>query len=404
MATWSRREFQKALSWAVLSPLTQGNLEQGAGSKEVSAGRAAAAGSLTDVEGLKVGHFTDQRRPTGCTVVLAEKGAVAGVDVRGSAPGTRETDLLNPIHSVQQIYAVLLAGGSAFGLEASAGVMQYLEEKGVGFETEVAKVPIVPAAILFDLGVGNPKIRPDKASGYAACRNASAGSVKEGNVGAGAGATVGKLLGIGRAMKAGLGTASIQVGDLVIAALAAVNAAGDIYDSKTGKIVAGARTADGKKLANTIETMKSTPVDWAGKKSAAGIGGQTTIPNSRAGSGGTATVREWWGQILPTTIESTTLGIVATNAAFDKAAMTKIAQMAHDGYARAINPVHTPQDGDTIFALSTGIIPGGSGTSAASAHIGLVGALAAEVMAQAILRAAFMADGIPNFPAARDLR
>src|SRR2546428_4209901 len=251
MTIWTRRDFQKVLSLAFFSPVALNRMLE-----QTQKMTPAGAGGLTDVAGLKVGHFTDTRRPTGCTVILAEEGAVAGVDVRGSAPGTRETDLLNPINGVQQVDANLLAGGSAFGLDAAGGVMQYLEEKGIGFETRVAKVPIVPAAILFDLGMGDPKIRPDRTSGYAACSNAKAGPVREGNVGAGAGATVGKLLGPDRAMKGGIGTASLKVGSLVVAALAAVNAVGDIYDPKTGFIIAGARTEDGNGFANAMETMK----------------------------------------------------------------------------------------------------------------------------------------------------
>ncbi len=346
----------------------------------------ASAGSLTDVAGLKVGHFTDTRRPTGCTVILAEEGAVAGVDIRGAAPGTRETDLLNPINTVQKVHAVLLAGGSAFGLDAAGGVMQYLEEKGIGYEMKVAKVPIVPAAILFDLGVGDPKIRPDRASGYAACGNATAGPVKEGNVGAGAGATVGKLLGAERAMKAGIGTASIKVGSLVVAALAAVNAVGDIYDPKTGKIIAGARNSTGDGFANTIETLKKTPVRSKQMKPE-----QVARTHGSPHAAGAAS-------------ENTTLGIVATNASFDKAAMSKIAQMAHDGYARAINPVHTPRDGDTVFALSTGKIHLELDPSSGIGPVELVGAIAADVTAQAIVRAALMAESIPGFPAARDFK
>jgi L-aminopeptidase/D-esterase-like protein len=311
---------------------------------------ADTSGSLTDVEDLKVGHFTDPRRPTGCTVILAEKGAVAGVDVRGAAPGTRETDLLHPINVVQRIHGIVLSGGSSFGLEAADGVMQYLEEKGIGFKTRVARVPIVPSAILFDLEVGDARIRPDKAAGYAACCNATTGPVKEGNLGAGAGATIGKMFGMSRAMKSGLGTASLKVGDLVVAALVAVNAVGDVYDPKSGKVVAGARTPDGKALLNTIETLKKSPVNRETKSSA-------FAPDDRQEAEGAGLQGD--GMWLPPG-ESTTIGVVATNAAFDKAAMTKIAQMAHDGYARAINPVHTPSDGDTIFALSTEVISAGA--------------------------------------------
>jgi L-aminopeptidase/D-esterase-like protein len=350
-----RRRFLKSVVAAGLYP--RGTLAMWNHSAETP----ASEGSLTDIAGIRVGHFTDSRRPTGCTVVLAEAGAVAGVDVRGSAPGTRETDLLNPISTVQKVHAILLTGGSAFGLEAASGVVQFLEEKGVGFEIGGARVPIVPAAVLFDLVVGDAGIRPDKAAGYAACRNAATGVVEEGNVGAGAGATVGKMLGPGRAMKAGIGTCSIRVGELQVAALVAVNAVGDIIDRHSCRIVAGARTPDGKGLANTMEVLKQIP---AARKSGEGT--------------------------------STTLGVVATNAQFDKAGMTKIAQMAQDGLARAINPAHTPDDGDTIFALATGELK--------DASLSLVGALAAEVVSRAIVRAALRAVGIPGYPAARDLR
>ncbi len=318
-------------------------------------------GCLTDIAGIQVGHFTDSRRPTGCTVVLAEAGAVAGVDVRGSAPGTRETDLLNPINTVQKIHAILLAGGSAFGLDAASGVVQFLEEKGVGFDMRVARVPIVPAAILFDLALGDAGIRPDKAAGYAACRNATAGAVEEGNVGAGAGATVGKMLGRGRAMKAGIGTCSIRVGELKVAALVAVNAAGDIIDPRSCRIIAGARTPDGKALANTMEALKHGPAAVASGEGA-----------------------------------STTLGVVATNALFDKPGMTKIAQMAQDGLARAVNPAHTPMDGDTLFAITTGELK--------NVSLSLAGALAADAVSRAIVRAALKAAGVPGYPSTRDLR
>ena len=354
MGSVDRRKFVKSLGATTSAPWIAGASGGGA---ELS---PTPEGYLTDVEGLKVGHFTEARRPTGCTVVLAEKGAVAGVDVRGAAPGTRETDLLNPINTVQVLHAVLLTGGSAFGLDAASGVMQYLEEKKIGFDAGVARVPIVPAAVLFDLGLGDSGIRPDKAAGYAACRNASAAPVPEGNVGAGAGATIGKLLGRNRAMKGGIGTCCLVVGGIKVAALVAVNAAGDVVDPRTGQIVAGARTADGRSLADTVRSL------------------QKLAP--KAGEGDAL---------------NTTIGVVATSAAFDKAGMTRIAQMAHDGLGRAIHPAHTPVDGDTLFALSTGAIK--------NADLTLVGTLAAEAVARAIVRAALQAIGIPGYPAARDL-
>ena len=323
---------------------------------------ALSAGGLTDVAGVKVGHFTDTRRPTGCTVVLVEAGATCGVDVRGGAPGTRETDLLDPVNLVQQVHAVVLSGGSAFGLDSAAGVMRWLEERKIGFPAGPARVPIVPAAILFDLAVGDAAIRPDAAAGYAAAQAASSAAVIEGNVGAGAGATVGKMLGFSRAMKAGLGTASVKLpSGAVVAALAAVNAAGDVLDPATGQLVAGARTAAGDGLEGTMRALLE----------------------GRAPAG-------------PPKGESTTLVVVATNVALTKVEATKAAQMAHDGLARAINPVHTPWDGDTVFALSTGTaaVPGGVLT---------VGAVAAEVTARAILRAVRLARGLPGLPAAADL-
>ena len=317
---------------------------------------------LTDVPGVKVGHHTLGARPTGCTVVLTEAGAAAGVDVRGSAPGTRETDLLAPLNIVQQVHAVVLAGGSAFGLDAATGVMRYLEERGVGFETRVARVPIVPAAILFDLGVGgDPRIRPDADCGYRAARAASTDAVEEGSVGAGAGATVGKWNGSG-AMRGGIGSASITLPDgLVVAALVAVNAVGDVIDPVTGQVVAGARTADGRGLIDARRAL-------------------------RAGS----PLRGRPGQ-------NTTIGIVATSARLDKVQATKVAQMAHDGLARTIVPAHTTADGDAVFALATGV-----GT--ASVDVTTIGALAAEVMADAVVRAVRRATSLPGYPAARDLQ
>jgi L-aminopeptidase/D-esterase-like protein len=332
---------------------------------------------LTAVTGIKVGHHALAERPTGCTVILAEAGAVAGVDVRGGAPGTRETDLLNPVNMVQKVHAIVLSGGSAYGLDSVSGVMRYLEDKGVGFDTFVAKVPIVPAAILFDLGVGgSPKIRPTAECGYAAAQAATDGPVAEGSIGAGAGATVGKLAGPGRSMKSGIGTAAIVLPNgLVVAALVAVNAVGDIIDPATGKVVAGVRNPDGS-LADARVLVRSGTLgrrdpDFDRKKP-----GADTAP--RPG-------------------ENTTIGVVATNATLTKAEATKMAQMAHDGYARAISPVHTPGDGDTIFALATGTLAG-------EANASLVGALAAEVMADAIVRAATQATGLPGIPSVRDLR
>ncbi len=334
-----------------------------AGGGVLAAARRAqtgGTGGLTDVEGLRVGHYTYAERPTGCTVILSEAGATAGVDVRGSAPGTRETDLLDPVNLVQEVHAVVLSGGSAFGLDAATGVVRYLRERGVGFPTRAANVPIVPAAILYDLGLGDASITPDADAGYAAAAAAADGPVPEGNVGAGAGATVGKTVGVGRAMKGGLGTSSFEIEDgIVVGAIVAVNCAGNVVDPSTGRIIAGARNDDGTGF---VDTRRMRRLRTAGTEAPA---------------------------------ENTTIGLVATNAGFTKTEMTKVAQMAQDGLARTIYPAHTPGDGDTVFALATG-------ASEAPAGVGAVGALAAEVLADAILRAVRAAESIPGFPAARD--
>jgi L-aminopeptidase/D-esterase-like protein len=333
-------------------------------SSEARADEPVLTKGLTAVAGVKVGHHTLAERPTGCTVVIVEAGAVAGVDVRGGAPGTRETELLAPVNSVAKVQAIVLAGGSAFGLDAAGGVVRWLEEKGLGYTTRAGVVPIVPAAILFDLGIGDAKVRPTADCGYRAAAGATAGAVAEGNVGAGAGATVGKSRGPARAMKGGVGTVALALPDgLVVAALAAVNAVGDVVDPATGRVVAGVRTEDGKGLADARRLL-------------------------RAGSAPNAASAARPG-------ESTTLGAVATNARLDKAQATKVAQMAHDGLARALFPAHLPSDGDTVFALATGAMAG--------ADVGTVGSLAADAMALAIVRAAREARGIPGYPAARDL-
>lgn len=344
-----------------------------------------AAKGLTAVAGLKVGHFTMPERPTGCTVVLAPEGAVAAVDVRGGAPGTRETDLLDPVNLVQKVHAIVLAGGSAFGLDAATGVVRYLEENNIGYDVGVAKVPIVPAAILIDLRFGkNPKVRPTAECGYKASQAATANAVVEGNVGAGAGATIGKiayleLAGAGGPMKAGIGSAAlVQTDGLVVAALVAVNALGDIVDPATGRVVAGVRTADGKGLADARVLLRSKP----------GSGSPRAAPK-----GSSADAESF-------AIGNTTIGVVATNAALTKVQAAKVAQMAHDGYARAITPTHTPWDGDTIFALATGVKPG----PIDEMELIRIGALAAEVMADAIVRAATQAASSEGVPAARDLR
>lgn len=317
------------------------------------------AGQLSDVAGLRVGHFTDTRRPTGCTVVLCEQGAIAGVDVRGAAPGTRETDLLRPENTVQQVHAVLLSGGSAFGLDAASGVMRWLREHGHGLRVGPACVPIVPGAVLFDLWLGDPTITPDAAAGYQACEAAGTHTAK-GSVGAGSGATVGKLFGPQLAMKGGIGSASLLLDGITVAALVAVNAVGDVIDPATGQVIAGARGSDGRPM-GSMAALKA---------------GQNP------------------GRLLAGA--NTTIGVVATDAQLDKAQATKLAQMSHDGLARTINPVHTPSDGDLRFALATG----GAGRSA---DLTWLGALAAEVTALAVLDAVRTATGLPGLPAAGEL-
>lgn len=352
-----------------LSTLGLGMTIVSGAARSQSAGAAkikTLGGAITDVPGIKVGHFTDDRRPTGCTVVLTEEGATAGVDVRGAAPGTRETDLLNPANLVDKVHAILLSGGSAFGLDAASGVVRWLEERGFGFPAGPAKVPIVPAAILFDLGVGDHKIRPDAAAGFKACEAASANAPAEGSVGAGAGATVGKLFGMGRAMKGGIGTAAVKVGKITIGAIVAVNAVGDVIDPSNGQVVAGARTEDGKGKMNV----------------------------------GQAIAR---GELPPSIAPgmATTIGVVATDAQLTKAQAQKLAQMAHDGLARTIDPIHTMWDGDTMFCV-------GTGKSGLPGNMLALGALAAHVTAAAVLRAVINAKGlsgpgVPAVPSASEL-
>jgi L-aminopeptidase/D-esterase-like protein len=318
--------------------------------------------AITDVSGIKVGHYTDKEAATGCTVILCEAGAVAGVDVRGSAPGTRETDLLRPMNLVEKVHAVLLSGGSAFGLDAAGGVMRYLEEKGIGHDTLVAKVPIVPTAIIFDLNTGSSKIRPGIEEGYKACLAATDSKVAEGCVGAGTGATVGKISGIEKATKSGLGTSSCKMGDgIIVAALVVVNAVGDVIDHKSGKILAGPRNQENNGFLSTTELLTS--------------GTHSDIKSP-----------------IPT---NTTLGVVATNANLNKEQVNKLAQMAQDGIARAINPSHTMYDGDTIFALSLGD---------RTADLTTLGTAAAEVVSHAIVRAVQHAEALAGIPAIKDVR
>jgi L-aminopeptidase/D-esterase-like protein len=322
-------------------------------------------GNLCDVPGVLVGHATDPDGQTGCTAVLfdASAGAVVGVDVRGSSPGTRETDLLNPVGRHEETHALLLTGGSAFGLGAANGVVSFLEEKGIGYDVRVARVPIVPTAVIFDLATGDPTARPGAAMGYEAAADARSGDFKQGSVGVGTGATVGKVLGRERAMRGGVGSASITLPDgVVVGALAAVNAFGDVRDPSTGAILAGPRLKDGT-LGDSVEhLMEAEPFMK-------------------------------WG-------ENTTLAIVATNARLTKPAVTKVAQMAHDGLARAVYPVHTSIDGDVVFAASIDGLPGQSIASSPD----IVGAWGAHVVAEAIVRAILSAKGTPDLPATSDLR
>jgi len=314
--------------------------------------------SITDVKGLKVGHASDYKGYTGCTVILCEGGATCGIDIRGSASGTRQVDALSMNHIVEHVHAILLSGGSSFGLDAATGVMRYLEEKGIGFDVGPAKIPIAPTAVIFDIFFGDPKARPTPELGYEACLNAR-DTVEEGSIGVGTGAAVGKIFEISRAMKGGVGTSSIVLPDgLVVASLVVVNAFGDIIDNVTGKIIAGARVApDSLEFANTVESIKK------------------------------GAVKKQFGLV------NTTLGVVATNAKFSKKEVTKVAQMAQGGLIKTISPVHTTFDGDLVFALATG---------ECEADLNLVGVLGEFVIAEAIKRAVKKADRFGILPAFKD--
>jgi L-aminopeptidase/D-esterase-like protein len=316
---------------------------------------------MTRIPGFLVGHASDSVGCTGCTVILCPEGTVGGVDIRGSAAGTRELDALSPLHLVPHVHGVLLAGGSAFGLDAAAGVMQYLEERGIGFDVQVTRVPIVPTAILFDLRLGDARARPDARMAYAACQQAADSPIAEGSVGAGTGATVGKLYGIGRAMKAGLGAAGLDLpGGVQVAALAVVNAFGDVCDPSTGRLLAGAREApESLRLVDTAAAMRR------------------------------GVTRQGY------TAESTTLAVVATNARLTKAQATKMAQVAHQGLVRTIVPVHTTLDGDLVIGLATGMV---------EADVDVLGLAAADAVAEAILRAATKATALGGLPAWADLQ
>ncbi len=313
--------------------------------------------TILDVRGIKVGHVEDADALTGCTVIMCETGAVAGVDVRGSAPGTRETDLLHPYNLVEQVHAIVLTGGSAFGLDAAAGVMKYLEEHGFGLDTGFARVPIVPAACLYDLSIGKPNVRPDQQMGYAAASKASSEQLEQGTVGAGCGAVVGKLCGFSRGMKSGIGSASrILPGGLVVSAIVAVNAVGEVRNPSTGEVLAGARDDE-----NRIVPILSCML------------GDHAAP-------------------FPGT--NTTIGVIACNARLTKAQANKVAQMSHNGLARTIYPIHTMHDGDTMFALATGEV---------AASVDLVGTLAADVLAEAVVQAVRQASAAGGLPAHADL-
>jgi L-aminopeptidase/D-esterase-like protein len=326
-------------------------------------GEKEQMGAITDVPGIRVGHAGNVEAMTGCTVVLCEEGAVGGVEIRGSASGTRQLDSLYPVHVVPQIHGVFLTGGSSFGLDAVGGVMRYLEEKGKGFDVGVTRVPIVPAAVIFDLSIGDYRVRPDAAMAYQACLHASAEAVAEGSVGVGTGATVGKLFGQGRACKGGIGTASLEgKAGVVVGALVAVNALGDVLDERTGKILAGLRDEEGKRLVSTTELLRQGV--W----------------------------QERFGQPYK---GNTTIGVIATNVALTREDAIKVAQMTHNGLARVISPINTTFDGDIVFALSLGRHSG---------DVNHVGSLAEAAIIEAVKRAIMKADGFGIIPAYRDLK
>jgi L-aminopeptidase/D-esterase-like protein len=319
--------------------------------------------AITDIVGIEVGHWSDPDAATGCTVILCRHGAVGGVDVRGSAPGTRETDLLRPMNLVQKAHAVVLSGGSAYGLEAACGVMRWLEEKGIGFDVGIGVVPIVASAVLFDLDVGRADIRPGMEEGYNACQTATPGQVSEGSVGAGTGATVGKLLGPDFAVKGGLGTAARNIGEgVTVGALVAVNAFGDVIDPASGETIAGPRDPRTGGFVNSLERMH-------GDLNQSVLG----FPSS------------------------TTVAVIATDATLSKEEANKVAQMAHDGLARAIRPLHTMLDGDTVFTLATG------SRTEARVDVTVVGAVGASVLAEAVIRSIQQATSLAGVPAVRDL-
>jgi len=352
----NRREFGQSLASIAAFPQT-------------ATRPGAAAGSLTDVPGIRVGHFTDTRRPTGCTAILFDSAFAAGVDYNGSAPGESQVVMLQPVSPVDRIHALYLTGGGIFAIPAYGGVLRFLEERKVGFDwgTPDLRIPIVVTAVIDDLAVGDPRIRPDAEAAYKACGAATTGTIAEGNVGAGAGATVGKMhrgRGFG-GMKGGLGTASIKLGDVVIGALAVVNAAGDILDWKTGTIVAGARRPDGT-MADSVAVMRAA------------------LTEKRPGPA-----------LEDNALRSTTLAVVATNVAQTKTALTKLAMMANCGAGRAIRPYHTTGDGDQLFAISTGAL------TRPDIALTVLGSLAADVIAEAIVRGVRAAQSVEGWPGLR---
>ena len=314
--------------------------------------------SIQEIAGIRIGQTENRQAGTGCTVFLAEKEMAAGLDVRGGGPASRESQLLNPLAAAQVIHGIVLAGGSAFGLDAAGGVMKYLEERGIGFEVGVTRVPLVCQADLFDLTVGDPFVRPDQAMGYEACVNAERGNYRDGCFGAGCGATVGKALGMDYCMKSGIGSYALQAGELQVGAVVAVNALGDVFDWKTGQKIAGLLAEDKNSFRSSEDAMCAST---------------EAIENKFTGN--------------------TTLGVVITNGYFRKSSLCKIAGMAHDGYARSIRPVHTTADGDSIYAVSVGNV---------NADQDLVGMLAAEAVSEAILQAVYAAEGSYGFPSCRD--
>ena len=370
MATVTRRQFNQAMMAAIGTGLRPEIL--GARSYQ-GMQQPAAAGCITDVPGIKAGHWTESRRPTGCTALLFEGKATAGVDYDGSAPGSHLGVMLQPVSPVDTIHGMLLAGGGPLGLAAVHGVERHLEERNIGYDWGIPniRIPIVIGAVIDDLAMGDGRIRPDAEAGYKACKAASSAQLEEGNVGAGAGATVGKMLkneGY-KGMKAGLATASLRLGEVVIGALVVANAAGDIVDRHTGKIVAGALRPDGKGFASLSETLKKL-----------------------ASRGDSASFK-----ISDEPLHSTTLVVVATNVSFTKTELTKIAMMTSTGGARAINPYHTTGDGDSTFAVSTNRIQSELGIS-------VIGALAADLVSETLVRAVTCSKSAEGWVALRDLQ